>query len=113
MIRITTWIRSGTPKRYAEIGQALPQADGKYVQNLAQEYIDTAKDIDEQEPGRCSASTAPDTLDKVLYATGKILDSLIPLPGMDWLAGATAGCSGTEPRRAEFRMRKRHTRHEP
>ncbi|MFM0204603.1 helix-turn-helix domain-containing protein [Paraburkholderia fungorum] len=76
----------GTPKLYWDIGQALPQADGKYVQNLAQKYIDTTKDLD-QKSRQMMREHTPDTLDKVLYATGKVLNSLMPLPGMDWLAG--------------------------
>ncbi|MFL9904726.1 hypothetical protein PQR71_42480, partial [Paraburkholderia fungorum] len=76
----------GMPKRYADIGQALPQADGKYVQNLAQKYIDTAKDLDGKSRQMIREHT-PDTLDKILYATGKVLNSLMPVPGMDWLAG--------------------------
>jgi orotate phosphoribosyltransferase-like protein len=76
----------GTPKLYWNIGQALPQADGKYVQNLAQKYIDTTGDLD-QKSRQMMREHTPDTLDKVLYATGKVLDSLMPLPGMDWLAG--------------------------
>lgn len=74
------------PKRYWDIGFALPQADGQYVQNLAQKYIDTTKDLD-QKSRQMMREHTPDTLDKVLYATGKVLSSLMPLPGMDWLAG--------------------------
>lgn len=74
------------PKRYWDIGFALPQADGKYVQNLAQKYIETTQDIDQKSRQMIREHT-PDTLDKVLYATGKVLNSLMPLPGMDWLAG--------------------------
>jgi DNA invertase Pin-like site-specific DNA recombinase len=76
----------GTPKLYRDIGQALPRADGQYVQNLAQKYIDTIRDLDARSRQMMREHT-PDTLDKVLYATGKVLNSLMPLPGMDWLAG--------------------------
>lgn len=76
----------GKPKLYQDIGDGLPQADGHYVRNLAQKYLDASQDVDHKSR-QMMREHEPDTLDKVLYAAGKVLNSLIPLPGLDWLAG--------------------------
>jgi hypothetical protein len=77
----------GKPKLYTDIAGALPQTDGKYVQNLGQQYLDTAKDFDEKSRAMLREHV-PGTLDKVLYGVGKVLDGLILPPGLSDLAGA-------------------------
>lgn len=74
------------PKTYADIQRELPEADGRYVSKLAGQYQQAVQDMDQKSRQMLREHT-PDIWDQIRYGFGKALNGVLPLPGMDWLAG--------------------------
>jgi transcriptional regulator with XRE-family HTH domain/uncharacterized protein YerC len=62
-----------------------PKYDQNYVQNLAAAYQGALQDTDKQIRTMLRQDTGG-PLDKALYAIGRFVADLSPIPGMDWLA---------------------------
>ncbi|SEC77446.1 hypothetical protein SAMN02787142_1938 [Burkholderia sp. WP9] len=77
---------AGTPATtLSSVAAHPPKYDQNYVQNLAAGYQGALQDTDKQIRTMLRQDTGG-PLDKALYAIGRFVADLSPIPGMDWLA---------------------------
>jgi hypothetical protein len=76
----------GRPQIYWDTDFLLPKPDANYAYNLSQHYIDVNRDLD-LKSRQMIRSPLPDDWDKVRYAFGKALNSVMP-PGIQEFADA-------------------------
>ncbi|MFM0413518.1 hypothetical protein [Paraburkholderia aromaticivorans] len=77
---------AGTPATtLSSVAAHPPKYDQSYVQNLAAGYQGALQDTDKQ-IRTMLRQDAGGPLDKALYAIGRFVADLSPIPGMDWLA---------------------------
>lgn len=77
---------AGTPATtLSSVAAHPPKYDQNYVQNLAAGYQGALQDTDKQIRTMLRQDTGG-PLDKALYAIGRFVADMSPIPGMDWLA---------------------------